>query len=287
MVGSYYLETKQLGQLLLLTSKEMTAAVFSQDEVWRHICCSHFGFENGTNLLKNAGPIAPETIVRTHVSSFANDSFQLNPLLFQPQDYVVTVVVNRAHWDVNRHTGTCMFCKSIEGGEIPSFFETGQATITFDQPLCMAVEDGENRQNHVHWKAIVCIFRKADQQCIKVAENSVDETIEEEDGKLVADHGASIIYTGPFMPRTQPLFWHFFGDSGWEGFRVHPELVYRRTNDDGKLGIFGFSLTAIFIGPPYEDEDEVDVDEEQEVPSATAIKEKRVTFSHFLEAAFP
>lgn len=283
-----FLETKQLGQLLLLTSKSMAAWAFPEDAphqhetereahagtnnaLWRRLCFSQWGKDNAVDLLKSMEPMAPEDCFRAiAVATRKEKDFKLRPLQYKPQDYLLIVTVHNVN--VRDFTSKeCVICKSIPGEDIPSFFENGKATVKFDHPLCEVGLGGQCWDTKVH------IMRQPDQQVVQVASHRQDEVIDEQDGEYISRSGSGFYSYGPPMSAGygKDMFSAHF--RYWDCFRIVLDFDCQPIH--GSVGIFGLTISALFVAS----EDWDATVEEGVVAETRAINEKKVTFAHFLE----
>lgn len=117
-----FLTTAELGRLLLLTSKEMTAAAFStEDEVWEVLCTSHWSAPYGTAISRATPDWSAEQRFRALGPSRRPPPTVVAPraLQFTPADYLILLSVRIR--DENQE----ILGKVIPGEQIPEFFETG------------------------------------------------------------------------------------------------------------------------------------------------------------------
>lgn len=148
VAASQFLTTKELGRLLLLSSKELTASAFfspqeqdgkSEDGggelLWKSLCLNYLGTEDGEALLQTLQPhlgsaeqcfrklVAPDLPCKY---SRLGTPTPRPPLRFTPNDYVVIFTVR------DPENNQPLFCKAIPGQQIPEFFDTGSVQITVD-----------------------------------------------------------------------------------------------------------------------------------------------------------
>lgn len=281
VVAKNFLEPKQLGQLLLFTSKRLTASAFPGQAphregveetravinraVWKQLCCSHWGEENADTLIEGMNPMTPEAVFRSIANIGTKDFFKLRPLQYSPGDYVVIVTV----YDRNNNNKNVL-CKTIPGEDIPSFFENGEAHVNFEQSIAILPSGG------ISTKTLVHIMRIPDQKVVQVENQSKGYHPHVSDGRVeMQEPDWEIFQSGPRMSidyGNSLLGAHF---RFWDSFRVEVEFDFRL--DCTKIGVFGIDLCASFVAC------EESVDEDGRVAETSAITQKRVTFAHLLE----
>ena len=243
---SRFLSTTDLGRLLLLTSKSMTAAALEQgapreggdqeparknNAVWKCLCFTHWGFDDASALMETMKPLSAEQCFRklAVVSDDHDDNKFPVPraLQYAPKDYVLIVSVRESKNDKN------MFCKAIPGQDIPEFFDKGEAAIEFDQPLWKKTLDKGQDVLHLDWDSSLQIMRRTDQRVIELKcyynrEESVNRSTEKE-GQCDVGGGSWVSRTGPPVNATYglALFRHCFGNPDYDSFEVELDHDYR------------------------------------------------------------
>jgi len=130
VAASHFLTTKELGRLLLLSSKQLTASAYSlhEEEVWKGLCANYWGVPDGPTLLKTLNPtLSAEQCSRKLAMDLPSACTEPRALQFAPKDYTVIVSVR----ELNKNQS--IFCKAIPGQEIPGFCEKGVINVELDQ----------------------------------------------------------------------------------------------------------------------------------------------------------
>jgi len=93
IAASHFLTAKELGRLLLLSSKELTVSAFSSpdDEIWKHLVLTHMGNEQGEAMLQAIAPMSAEQCFRQVVLELPLKYTEPRPLQYAPKDYLIIV----------------------------------------------------------------------------------------------------------------------------------------------------------------------------------------------------
>jgi len=120
---SQFLSIKELARLLLCTSKAMTNAMYSEDEVWSLFLQARFSFS------RDAIQKLPMDPKETFLTLFCKgqkrrEILPIRELQYQISDY--NVIINIFE---NREGGKAICSRIIDGKEIPSFFKDGTLIV--------------------------------------------------------------------------------------------------------------------------------------------------------------
>ena len=145
LATSGFIASPDLGRLLLLTSKNMASqndvddsvgtvnnvdeSDGSEDTMWKLLCWNHFGVDATNDMLQNT-KFSSEVCFRTFAFPSREDhGASLLPVLqYAPKDYVMIVTARKPN-------GELLFCQSIPGEELGSFFSTGEMEFELKQPI--------------------------------------------------------------------------------------------------------------------------------------------------------
>ena len=281
---SGFVDTKQLGKLLLLTSKAMTAAAFEKpDDVWKHLLFQKWSHARAMELLQSTGWSAEKCFrhFATKACTTDKDRFQgLRPLKYKPEDYLIIVTLKDNVNDLD-------VCKTIRGSEVPDFFEKGEAKVYFESPLWVGTvleEEGLYYDRFTN----VNIMRAPDNKyaCVGDYGEEGHDGLEEDNCSDFCSGwmnyrcslGAHSSYGSSFMK-------HFFED--YRDLCVHVDPEYRvvkgTTGKHHTVEIFGLLLRARLLTTCdccccHHDEEDL----------SDALRPDRckgVTFAHILEAS--
>jgi len=122
--GSKFLTTKEVGKLLLLTSKSLTLATYPTSEsLWMCLCQSEWGEEAAKTRVSSMNVGSEGCFRRLYPSPGRR------PVQYAPSDYLITL-------DVYSHDQDkpALFTSTIRGDEVPEFFEKGYFEFLFPEP---------------------------------------------------------------------------------------------------------------------------------------------------------
>lgn len=281
---------KDLGRLLLRTSKRMSAFAFpTHDDIWKSLCFNEWGNPADTStLIERTGlsaencfrKIALDKDTRRHVSA-------PRILQYSPEDYllIVTLRVGAYSESHGRFLEKVPIFKTIKGEEIVGFFQTGEARASFDDPLWKHILDDDDDDGvSVAWDASVQIMRLPDKRIVNLGslgESDYVEPSQTNGGECEVEWGGGWSRFPPHMSTSYglPLLSHFFLSHDEISFEI--DLDYRTTSTTDNavaFGIFGFHLYAMLSSNSEEDY------ERSRLSHSRPVREGRVTYAHFLEA---
>ena len=302
---SGYLDSPELGRLLLLTSNSLAREDASDgggdDEVlWTLLCCNQWGADSANALLAATG-MTPQKYFRTfaYPSKQSSSNTTLPPLQYTPKDYVMIVEVRK------KSNHMLLFCRAIPGEDIPEFFvkgrfhhelaEPSRDFITLDKSFASFEEffdsDYIPKQQpglmEVTWEGSVHLMRRPDDRVIKLldvsenietlacsyAEEEWSKGILENETHSLAYESVSGCYVPPILER---LGCRRRCDDYGGGMKVQLYLNYRVSlgadSEPAAIDVCGFSLYVNFA------------DDWISSSISKALTDKQMQFAHVLEA---
>lgn len=114
-----FLPIKDLGRLLLLTSKSLTARLFNQDEVWSLLMQQRFSFPTNSLPFSNKESF----LTMSKEQNATKEPMAIRALRYLPKDYKVFINLFRGKG------GRALISRCLDGESIPSFFEDGRIEV--------------------------------------------------------------------------------------------------------------------------------------------------------------
>jgi hypothetical protein len=123
-----FLPIKDLGRLLLLTSKSLTSSLFNQDEVWSLLMQKRFSFPSPAALLLNNTNTLPFSnkeifLAMSKERNATKEAMVIRAPKYLPRDYIIFINLFRGKG------GQALISRCLEGASIPSFFEDGRIEV--------------------------------------------------------------------------------------------------------------------------------------------------------------
>ena len=138
--GAGLLTTRDLGRLLLCTSKELTKTVEDgvdeEEFIWKHLCRAHWGKDLADQHLAALLESPKSFFLTSALEPDRPSTFGPRPLKYKPSDYQLFVEAQIRISRCNcirrkRLPKPVFFSKVFQGSDIPEFFEMGEIDIDF------------------------------------------------------------------------------------------------------------------------------------------------------------
>jgi len=120
LVHSGFLSLKDIGCLLICTSKSITECLYNDDsdDLWRFLLKQRCSFEEEALLASKMS--AKKIFLSTFQKKSERPPMQIRDLRYSPQDYLIIVNASYEGGD-----GRSIFSRVISGQDIPGFFQRG------------------------------------------------------------------------------------------------------------------------------------------------------------------